>query len=73
MELDPVNFSDESFASIVSIKPRNADEDGGSPNKRKMKNTEIMTDELYYRDADTNTKYKKEEVSVSHYIAKNNH
>lgn len=65
MELDPVNFTDECFESVVSIRPQNADEDGGSPSKRKMKNAEILTDELYYRDAETNTKYKKEAVSVS--------
>jgi negative regulator of replication initiation len=30
-----------------------------------MKNVELMTDELYYRDVETNTKHKKESASVS--------
>ena len=65
MELDTVNFTDECFDSIVSIKPTYAGgEDNNSPNKRKMKNVDIMTDELFYRDAETHTKYKNTAVSV---------
>jgi hypothetical protein len=29
-----------------------------------MKNAEMLTDELYYMDAETNTKYKKESTGV---------
>ena len=66
MELDPINFSDEAFYSYVSIKPQIVmDGDGVSPNKRKMKNAEVLTEELTYKNAETNTKYKKEAISVS--------
>lgn len=64
MELDAVNFTDESFHNFISIRPAMNEESGGPSNTRKMKNVEILTDELYYRDAETNTKHKKESISV---------
>jgi len=32
---------------------------------RKMKNAEITTDVLYYADAETNTKHKKQDAEVN--------
>lgn len=61
MDLDPVNFSDEKFESYVRIQPNNEGNDGGknTSSKRKTKDFEVNTDELFYMDADTNTKFKK--------------
>jgi hypothetical protein len=64
MDLDPTNFSDETFDSFIQIKPSHATDDNSTGSKRKIKNAEMMTDEIYYRDADTNTKHKKESISV---------
>ena len=71
-ELDPVNFSDECFPSYVSLNPlTNNDECGaeaaparGAKQKqeRKTRNAEVITDVLYYADAETNTKSKKKDA-----------
>lgn len=71
-ELDPVSFSDEAFPSYVSISPFSnmgtysesvpqAAKRGGV---RKMCNAEINTEQLYYADAETNTKHKKKDAEV---------
>ena len=62
MELDAVNFTDECFDSYISIRPAKAAADNSNAGRRKVKDAEVLTDELYYRDADTNTKFKKNEV-----------
>jgi hypothetical protein len=68
MDLDPVNFSDEKFEGYIKIQPNMDTGDGaaaGSSSKRKTKNFEVNTDELFYMDAETNTKFKKKETQVS--------
>ena len=66
MDLDPVNFTDESFPSFATVKPSEAAE-GVTGGKEKKRNAEVMTDELYYLEAETNTKFKKNAVSVSNH------
>ena len=65
MDLDPVNFSDESFVSFVSIKANGSAAAGAATTSNtKMKNAEINTDDLLYMEAETNTKSKRNEVQV---------
>jgi hypothetical protein len=74
-DLDPVNFSDECFPSYVSLNPhRQNDEEGAEAalarrggrqaSVRKIRNAEVITDVLYYADAETNTKFKKKDVEI---------
>lgn len=67
MDLDPANFTDEAFTSVVSIKPRRV-EGEGSPTKRKVKDSENMTNDIFYRDIETNTKHKNEAVAVNNFF-----
>ena len=69
-ELDPVNFSDEVFPSYVSF---NSVSEVGTDDtsmvkkgqkERKVKNAEVLTEVLYYADAETNTKSKKKDVEI---------
>lgn len=71
-DLDPVNFSDESFPSYISLNPLAVNDEvgaeaaparGAQPRvQRKTRNAEVITDVLYYADAETNTKSKKKDV-----------
>ena len=63
MDLDPVNFSDEAFVTYASIKP-NTVQEGGTGAKQKVKHAEVNTDDLEYMDVETNTKFKKNAISV---------
>ena len=73
-ELDPVTFSDQSFPSFISLGQHNQlnDEVGfetSSPLKteneaKKMRNAEVLTEVLYYADAETNTKHRKKDAEI---------
>lgn len=74
-DLDTITFSDECFASFVSLGPRGEVEAeayvprGQKQNAPKATRTaEVLTETLYYADAETNTKYKKKEVEVTPYL-----
>jgi len=71
-DLDPVNFSDECFPSYISLNPLQRDEVGteSAPPRgqrqsiRKTRNAEVLTEVLYYADAETNTKSKKKDAEI---------
>lgn len=65
MDLDPINFSDEVFASYSSIRPHGAGEGAGQGRQRKVKEAEMNTDDQLFADQETNTKFKRNAVSVS--------
>ena len=72
-DLDVINFSDECFPSFVSLNVRSNDVEtesyvptqANSKAPKAMRTAEVLTETLYYADAETNTKYKKKEVEVS--------
>ena len=72
-DLDIVTFSDECFPSFVSLNQshgRGEVETDAYNQKAKAapkatRTAEVLTETLYYADAETNTKYKKKEVEVS--------
>lgn len=74
-DLDTITFSDECFASFVSLGPTGGrgevEAEAYVPRGQKQnapkatRNAEIITETLYYADAETNTKYKKKEVEVT--------
>ena len=61
VDLDPVNFSDQVFASYASIKP-NEPSDAAAGSRQKTRNAEVLTDDLFYQDEETNTKFKRAEI-----------
>ncbi len=67
---DHITFTDEAFPSFCSINPTysNNVEAEAAParaNKtRALKNAEILTEVLYYADAETNTKFKKKDADI---------
>ncbi len=63
MELDAALFSDQSFPSMVSIKPSDASS-SASPSLSKKRDAEVITDDIEYRNVRTNTKYKTNEVEI---------
>ncbi len=58
VEADRVAFSDQAFNNFVQIRAHSGTDN--SPSKAKNKDKETVTDEMYYRDVETNTKYKRE-------------
>ena len=65
-DLDPVHFSDETFPSYVSLNQAGGyAEDNSKQNKPRLtRNAEVITDVLYYADAETNTRHKKKDAEV---------
>ncbi len=59
--VDAVTFSDQTFPSYASIRPT-ADTGGGQ--RLKMRDAQVLTEDLYYNDQETNTKFKKAAISV---------
>ena len=64
MDLDPANFTDEAFQSYASIRP-GGETSGQTGGNKKIKDADMNTDDVFYNDAETNTKFKKTGVSVS--------
>lgn len=63
--LDPVSFSDEAFPSYISLRTQAAEADAprdAAP--RKMRNAEVITEVLFYADAETNTRHKKADAEI---------
>ena len=75
-DLDAINFTDECFPSFVSLSPsasnNGVETESHVPSQQRAKapkatrTAEVLTETLYYADAETNTKYKKKEVEVSY-------
>ena len=58
-ELDAIIFTDDCIPSFVSL---NAIRDKAP---KVMRTAEVLTETLYYADAETNTKHKKKDVEVT--------
>ena len=65
MDLDPANFTDEAFQSYASIRPGGSGDTSATGGNKKIKDADMNTDDVFYNDAETNTKFKKTGVSVS--------